>query len=205
MSTWGGLRSCTPTAEASAGPAPSGSPRGLDHPVSDHPDRPGAHGELGSLPPQIGKPALRWRSELPPRTGRRLCGAARGPPSASRARPAAAPAATISPGPQADARGPRRPPGKPGSLAQRLRRHRQTAGSCARRTARYSRGTRRARNVHAVPGLLRSLVAWAGEAPATEAARARDGAPRRLARSVRRRRRRRGPFRGAGGGSGGAG
>ena len=36
--------------------------------------------ELGALPPQIGKAALRWRSELPPGSGRRVCGAARGPP-----------------------------------------------------------------------------------------------------------------------------
>jgi len=68
MSTWGGLWGCPPAAGSSAEPAPSGSPRELDRRCFRSPGSSGSAGELGSLPPQRGKAALRWRSELPPKT-----------------------------------------------------------------------------------------------------------------------------------------
>ena len=147
---------------ASAEPAPSGSPRELDPPGSDHPAHPESPNglemgpELGALPPQIGKAdprsacgcARNCRPRWPPalwrcaRAGptRRAAGAALGP---SRARAAAAPAAEISPEPQAPPVALTAHP-EAGSLARRLRRLRQTAGSCARRTGRRSRRTPRA-------------------------------------------------------------
>jgi len=164
---------------------------------------------------------LRLRSELPPEAaaGSSLPAGGAARQGALLAQRSGVPVLGLSPGgrdlPRARgfAPGPRRPPGRPGSLARRLRRHRQTAGSCAGCTARGYRGTRRGRNVHAVPDLLFSLAAWEGEGPTAEAVRARDGpsaAP--AARLVGAGSRAasedagvRGPFRGAGGGSGGAG
>ena len=184
MATWGGLRAGLRPSTSPPNRPPPGVPGSWTVPAPNHPARPESAGIGGPPAPdrEGSSPlALRTASSSRPPCLRRCARAACGVPCSSRR----SPGGRDLPRTTGWRPWPSPPTRRPGSLARHLRRHRQTAGSYARRTSRRPRGTRRAPGVHAVPELLLSLAAWEGEPPAAEAVRARDGPTRAAARLVR--------------------
>jgi len=186
MSTWGGLRGALwPSTSSPSRPPPvlleEPGPPGLADP---------GRGGIGAPP----APDREGQILAPPAAALRTAPSIRPPCLRSlRAEPLRVSVLGLSPGGRdlprstGSAPGPHRPLGRMAAWLGAPRR-RQTAGSCDRCTGRQPRCTRPAPDEHAVPVLLFSLAAGRGEPPAAEAVRARDGAWRRLARSVRRRR-----------------